>query len=157
MKGQTCPVITDIPEHPQQYCGDWCPHFGEPHAGSLQICQGRKIVFNKFTDERKAKGVSLKVYTGPTEMETAEPVKKKRGRPRKVRLTDDEILKSAGVEDHIPGVEPVTYHNPCKTCRKSRLDDNGKYPPCTMPSFTTGSSGIETCSLWWEKEGRVAK
>ena len=39
-------------------CGDWCPQFGEPKDNgmggtNLQICQGRTLVFDKFTDERK--------------------------------------------------------------------------------------------------------
>lgn len=137
MKGQVCPVITDYPEHPQQYCGDWCPLFGEPHAGTLLICQGRKLIFQRFTDERKSKGldkeVAKKFFADPTDEENKTPVKKRRGRPPKVRNT---------------------YHEACKTCRKSRKDDKGKYPPCSMASFSTGSSGIESCALWWEKEGR---
>ena len=39
-------------------CGDWCAQFGEPFTyigkkTALEICQNRKLVFDKFTDERE--------------------------------------------------------------------------------------------------------
>jgi hypothetical protein len=40
------------------YCGDWCPQFGEPFRFEydskfkLMICEGRKITFDKFEDQR---------------------------------------------------------------------------------------------------------
>ena len=40
-------------------CGDQCPQFGEPHGGqntkkiTLDICQGRDLWFDEFTDERE--------------------------------------------------------------------------------------------------------
>jgi len=37
-------------------CGVWCPLFGEPFVDpnyvELQICQGRTLVFDEFTDQR---------------------------------------------------------------------------------------------------------
>ncbi len=55
------PQICDH-EGPQE-CGDWCPQFGEPesvYAGEnttpdlieIEICQGRRLQFDEFTDER---------------------------------------------------------------------------------------------------------
>ena len=52
-------------EHPKTTtCGDQCPQFGEPesiYAGEnatpdlieVEICQGRRLQFDEFTDERK--------------------------------------------------------------------------------------------------------
>lgn len=40
------------------HCGDWCPHFGEPkydrgrEATVIDICSGKRLVFDEFTDER---------------------------------------------------------------------------------------------------------
>lgn len=40
------------------FCGDWCPHFGEPEEFPeykikyLQICQGRALRFSELIDER---------------------------------------------------------------------------------------------------------
>lgn len=42
-------------------CGDWCPHFSEPirrtegydNFWELEICMGKKLVFEDFIDERK--------------------------------------------------------------------------------------------------------
>lgn len=37
-------------------CGDWCPQFGEPELykghTALEICQRKRLLFDKFTDER---------------------------------------------------------------------------------------------------------
>lgn len=40
-----------------QFCGDNCPLFGEPESVdvvcvSIEICQGRTLLFGEFTDER---------------------------------------------------------------------------------------------------------
>jgi hypothetical protein len=40
------------------YCGDWCPHFGEPNTEGelltlLEICQGTAFYFLRFKDERE--------------------------------------------------------------------------------------------------------
>jgi hypothetical protein len=80
-KTQMCPFNTDIVTNEDggfvknmapggASCGDWCPQFGEPaielignmrdgvmttidgDGVTLPICQGRILVFNKFTDER---------------------------------------------------------------------------------------------------------
>lgn len=98
-----------------------------------------------------------------------EQPKKKRGRPRKVvevsPLTVGEEAKApskkaakiaepnAQVKVEIKPVtaEVPTYHEPCKTCRKSRRTSDGEYPVCDSPMFETGPSGIETCALWWER------
>ncbi len=95
--------------------------------------------------------------------------KKKRGRPRKVvevsPLTIGEeakvlSLKKAKIAEPSAKIQeeakPVTvkvpaYHEPCKTCRKTRRDGDGQYPPCKDAAFKTGTSGIETCDLWWER------
>jgi hypothetical protein len=42
-------------------CGDWCPFFSEPGPGfsvgdksaSIEICEGRILRFEEFTDERR--------------------------------------------------------------------------------------------------------
>lgn len=63
---QYCP-LTSIQEGAEA-CGVWCPLFGEPFVDpnyvdfrndnketrrtKLQICQGRTLVFDEFTDER---------------------------------------------------------------------------------------------------------
>jgi len=55
MKGQVCPFASA-----ESWCGDWCPHFGEPDkSGSLVIihlCQNKLMRCDKpdFTDERTA-------------------------------------------------------------------------------------------------------
>lgn len=95
-----------------------------------------------------------------------EQPKKKRGRQRKVvevsPLTVGEEAKAkpakivepnAQMKEEIKPVtaEVSTYHEPCKTCRKSRRTSDGEYPVCDSPMFETGPSGIETCALWWER------
>lgn len=95
-----------------------------------------------------------------------EQPKKKRGRPRKVvevsTLTVGEEVKAKPAKIVEPSVElksqeqsetvlVPTYHEPCKTCRKSRRDASGNYPPCNDGVLKVGSSGIETCELWWER------
>jgi hypothetical protein len=95
--------------------------------------------------------------------------KKKAGRPKKVveispltvgeekeasPLKQAKIAEpSAQVKEEAPPVtaEAPTYHEPCKTCRKSRKNADGEYPVCDTPMFDTGPSGIETCLLWWER------
>jgi len=51
---QTCPLLGSI------YCGDWCPHFGEPtdalnNTKILEICHGKilKVPRENFTDKRR--------------------------------------------------------------------------------------------------------
>lgn len=72
-KQQDCPFnpISSRPEYSEGiYCSDWCPLFGQPvasfyitsHDGIvkpdvgckwyLDVCQGRKLTFDNFTDER---------------------------------------------------------------------------------------------------------
>jgi hypothetical protein len=58
MKDQLCPYASEcgspIP------CSDTCPLFGEPRpetgtaSAILDLCQGKKLFFDKFTDEREA-------------------------------------------------------------------------------------------------------
>lgn len=69
-KIQGCPRSEDD----GRFCGDWCPLFGEPEhvvdgwpsplfgepehvledgRPTLEICQGRTLVFDKFFDDRK--------------------------------------------------------------------------------------------------------
>ncbi len=67
-KYQVCPFISDTEE--EVWCGDWCPHFGEPKIEwlaekkltgetnfvkywTLRICQNKILVFDEFIDERK--------------------------------------------------------------------------------------------------------
>lgn len=75
---QYCPFQTAAIATPQfelmnmKPCGCWCPHFGEPHnelkfstradgftTGSggtgnivIDICHGKRLIFDEFTDER---------------------------------------------------------------------------------------------------------
>ena len=61
-KRQMCPFVQDSGlEFPPQPCGGWCPLFGEPiHSSfpspgvvSLEICGGKTLRFDEFTDERE--------------------------------------------------------------------------------------------------------
>jgi len=49
VKPQGCPKLAD------DYCGDWCPLFGEPNLYGgivfLKLCEGY-WVFDEFIDER---------------------------------------------------------------------------------------------------------
>ncbi|MGE4455215.1 MAG: hypothetical protein AB7D92_11880 [Sphaerochaeta sp.] len=105
----------------------------------------------------------------PPKAKTEGTPKKKAGRPKKVveispltvgeekevpPLKQAKIAEpSAQVKEKTPQVtaEVPVYHEPCKTCRKSRKNTDGEYPVCDTPAFDTGPSGIETCLLWWER------
>jgi len=105
----------------------------------------------------------------PPKVKTEGTPKKKAGRPKKVveispLTVGEEKEASAPKSAKIAGaivqskeeappvtVEALTYHEPCKTCRKSRKNAEGEYPVCDTPAFDTGPSGIETCLLWWER------
>jgi len=64
-KYQVCPFISNSEE--EVWCGDWCPHFGEPEfhemtnlftgeitkEWTLRICQNRVLTFKEFIDERE--------------------------------------------------------------------------------------------------------
>jgi hypothetical protein len=109
----------------------------------------------------------------PPKAKTEGTPKKKVGRPKKVveinpltvgeeskKSTEVPPLKQAKIagaivqsKEETPQVtsEVPVYHEPCKTCRKSRKNAEGEYPACDTPMFEIGPSGIETCSLWWER------
>lgn len=175
LKRQECPFISSA--EPGTGCGDWCPLFGEPelkyvdHYGTpktvVHVCKA-KLVFKQFTDERKQEQDKTSSETAENNLLANAEVKaenestvsgkhkRKPGRPRKKRPTDEEILSSVETSTEPPVAtdpveEEVIYHEPCKTCRKSRRNADGEYPACDSPMFETGPSGIETCALWWER------
>ena len=57
MKEMECALIRE------RWCSDNCPHFGEPYKddggqitignSKLDICHGKTLLFDSFTDERK--------------------------------------------------------------------------------------------------------
>ena len=59
---QACPFDTGAVNGGSSDCGHWCPLFGEPRkhlqsdnkgiVWTLDICQERTLLFDKFTDER---------------------------------------------------------------------------------------------------------
>jgi len=66
MRLQNCPFTESNPDNSPICCGDWCPHFGEVYTGMaknnkgfnidgrvLEICNGKTLVFDEFTDNRK--------------------------------------------------------------------------------------------------------
>lgn len=193
IKAQDCPY-TSVQGEELCSCGDWCPLFREPNVNasgfaSLTICNAI-LSFDKFSDERIVEPIQTATETseiGPTinaeekteELPTSEPMKsreaeieqpkKKRGRPRKVRPTDEEILNSVNAKEPLPTPkEPsdkkieheqpikdekgLVYHEPCKTCRKSRRNSEGNYPMCDVGYFEKTLSGTEVCPLWWERK-----
>ena len=82
--------------------------------------------------------------------------KKRRGRPPKASPTDAQVIDLVTTLHPLPMPEEpdqAIYHEACKTCRKSSMDNAGTFPRCSMATFSTGSSGIETCEFWWEREG----
>ena len=62
-KTQDCPFRSYHFHGKQESCGDWCPHFGEPKPQCsehsfpakviLEICHGKILYFDKFSDQRE--------------------------------------------------------------------------------------------------------
>lgn len=134
--------------------------FGDKPAQSEPITESgnqkdtipKKAAASKDEKPKKKRG-------RPPKAKAEDASKKEPGRPRKnpVQKEDTDITLSSSETSSEPPVatEPaedeVIYHEPCKTCRKSRRNAEGEYPVCDTPMFEKGTSGIETCALWWER------
>ena len=61
LRMQACPFSSDSDGVVTNFCGDWCPLFGEPDTvttrtkklSSINICNDTELVFRKFEDNRK--------------------------------------------------------------------------------------------------------
>ena len=152
--------IVDIPEGSGAItAGEKLPEI-DPSVATSAVKVATAIKVDTIQKPKHAGGRPRKA------VKAEEQPKKKRGRPRKVvevsPLTVGEEAKAkpakivepnAQMKEEIKPVtaEVSTYHEPCKTCRKSRRDASGNYPPCKDGILKTGTSGIETCALWWER------
>lgn len=155
--------IVDIPEGSGAItAGEKLPEI-DPSVATSAVKVATAIKVDTIQKPKHAGGRPRKA------VKAEEQPKKKRGRPRKVvevsPLTVGEEAKApsrkqakiadSSVElknqEQSETVLSPTYHEPCKTCRKSRRDASGNYPPCKDGILKTGTSGIETCELWWER------
>ena len=131
--------------------------------GDIHIIEGHDIPFNISIKLDPLQRILSPGSKTPTEEAKIEPTinhpqtveesdtepgethaqRKKRGpyKKRKQVKKEDQQAKLSG-----------DYHLPCMTCRNSHKDANGNYPPCKNAKFTKTETGLEFCSIWWDKD-----